>query len=169
LKPANIKLDAAGSVKILDFGIAKAMHEGQGRLRADTTQQGVILGTPSYMSPEQALGGAADHRSDIWSFGAVVGEMLSGKRPFPGDTTSEILASVVRGEPDLSGIPAAWLPLLKRCLTKDVRRRLQAIGEARIALEDGFQACGNSLDNSHPQSNSRQPACERELYPLNRL
>ncbi len=140
LKPANIKLGEGNTVKILDFGLAKAMNEGPGALRGDTTQRGVIVGTPSYMSPEQALGGAADRRSDIWSFGAVVGEMLAGKRLFPGNTTSEILASVVRGEPDLSGIPAKWLPLLNRCLTKDVSRRLQAIGEARIALEDGFAA-----------------------------
>ncbi len=140
LKPANIKLDQANGVKILDFGLAKAMHEAQGMPREETTHQGVIWGTPPYMSPEQALGGVADRRSDIWSFGAIVAEMLSGKRPFSGNTTSEILASVVRGEPDLSGIPTGWLPLLKRCLTKDVRRRLQAIGEARLALEDGFEA-----------------------------
>jgi Tol biopolymer transport system component len=138
LKPANIKLGEGNVVKILDFGLAKAMNETQGATQADTTQQGLILGTPSYMSPEQALGGGADRRSDIWSFGAVLGEMLSGKRLFPGNTTSEILASVVRGEPTLSGIPTEWLPLLSRCLTKDVRRRLQAIGEARIALENGF-------------------------------
>jgi serine/threonine protein kinase/Tol biopolymer transport system component len=140
LKPANIKLGENNVVKILDFGLAKAMNEGQGALRGDTTQQGVILGTPSYMSPEQALGAVADRRADIWSFGVVVGEMLSGKRMFAGNSTSEILASVVRGEPNLSGIPANWLPLLKRCLTKDVRLRLQAIGEARIALENGFEA-----------------------------
>src|ERR1039457_6282572 len=77
-------------------------------------------------------------RSDIWSFGALVGEMLSGKRLFLGATTSDVLASVVRGEPDLSGVPAEWIPLIRRCLTKDVRRRLQAIGEARVMLEDGL-------------------------------
>ena len=139
LKPANIKLGQGNVVKILDFGLAKAMNEGQAELRGDTTQQGLILGTPSYMSPEQALGAAADRRSDIWSFGVVVGEMLSGKRLFSGNSTSEILTSVVRGEPDLSGIPDHWLPLLKRCLTKDVRLRLQAIGEARVMLENGFR------------------------------
>ncbi len=138
LKPGNIKLGEGGSVKILDFGLAKALNEGQEGIPSDTIQKGLIAGTPSYMSPEQVLGGAADRRSDIWSFGAVVGEMLSGKRLFPGNSTSEILASVVRGQPDLSAIPAGWLPLLNRCLTKDVRRRWQAIGEARIALEDGF-------------------------------
>ena len=90
------------------------------------------------MSPEQALGGPIDRRSDIWSFGALVAEMLSGKRVFPGSDPSEIRASVVRGEPDLSGVPREWRPLLGRCLTKDVRRRLQSIGEARVALEDGL-------------------------------
>ena len=138
LKPANIKLGANNVVKILDFGLAKALNEGTESLRGDTTQQGIILGTPSYMSPEQALGAAADRRSDIWSFGVVVTEMLSGKRLFSGNSTSEILTSVVRGEPDLSNIPLNWRPLLNRCLTKDVRFRLQAIGEARLAIENGF-------------------------------
>jgi serine/threonine protein kinase len=138
LKPANIKLGEGNVVKVLDFGLAKAMSEAQGTFRGDTTQGGTILGTPSYMSPEQALGSPTDRRSDIWSFGALVGEMLSGKRVFTGADSSEIRASVVRGEPDLSGVPREWRPLLGRCLTKDVRRRLQSIGEARVALEDGL-------------------------------
>ncbi len=138
LKPANIKLGEGNVVKVLDFGLAKAMGESQATFPADTTQAGTILGTPSYMSPEQALGGPTDRRSDIWSFGALVCEMLSGKRVFTGVSASEIRASVVRGEPDLTGVPQAWRPLLGRCLTKDVRRRLQSIGEARVALEDGL-------------------------------
>lgn len=138
LKPANIKLGQGNVVKVLDFGLAKAMSEAQGTLPGDTTQGGMILGTPSYMSPEQALGGPIDRRSDIWSFGALVAEMLTGKRVFAGATASEIRASVVRGEPDLSGVPREWRPLLGRCLMKDVRRRLQSIGEARVALEDGL-------------------------------
>jgi serine/threonine protein kinase len=138
LKPANIKLGEGNVVKVLDFGLAKAMSEAQETVAGDTTQVGTILGTPSYMSPEQALGGVVDRRSDIWSFGALVAEMLSGKRVFPGSAPSEIRASVVRGEPDLSGVPREWKPLLGRCLTKDVRRRLQSIGEARLALEDGL-------------------------------
>ena len=137
LKPANIKLGEGGVVKVLDFGLAKAMDEVQAT-SGGMTERGVILGTPSYMSPEQALGGPTDRRSDIWSFGVLIGEMLSGKRIFAGATKSEILASVVRGEPDLSGIPPEWMPLLRRCLTKDVRRRLQSIGEARVTLEDGL-------------------------------
>jgi serine/threonine protein kinase len=138
LKPANIKFGEGHVVKVLDFGLAKAMSEAQDTVSGDTTQSGTILGTPSYMSPEQALGGPIDRRSDIWSFGALVAEMLSGKRVFPGSSPSEIRASVVRGEPDLSGAPREWKPLLGRCLTKDVRRRLQSIGEARVALEDGL-------------------------------
>jgi Tol biopolymer transport system component len=139
LKPANIKLSDGTVAKVLDFGLAKAINDWNATAPPDITQRGVIVGTPSYMAPEQALGAPADRRSDIWSFGVVLGEMLSGKRMFPGSTTSEILEAVVRGEPDLSSVPPEWLPLLKRCLTKDVRRRLQAMGEARIALENGFE------------------------------
>src|SRR5579862_4524282 len=132
LKPANIKLGEGGTVKVLDFGLAKAIDEVQHAPPGEITRKGTILGTAAYMSPEQALGGTIDRRSDIWSFGVVVVEMLSAKRLFTGATTSDILASVVRGEPDFSGVPGEWAPLIRRCLTKDVRRRLQSIGEARV-------------------------------------
>jgi serine/threonine protein kinase len=138
LKPANIKLGEGGVVKVLDFGLAKAMHEVWPTMSGETTQRGIVVGTPLYMSPEQALGGPTDRRSDIWSFGVLVSEMLLGKHLFEGASTSKILASVVHVEPELSGIPPQWMPLLRRCLTKDVRRRLQSIGEARVALEDGL-------------------------------
>jgi serine/threonine protein kinase len=138
LKPANIKLGEGGVVKVLDFGLAKAMHEAGPLISGETTQQGIVLGTPLYMSPEQALGGQTDRRSDIWSFGVLVSEMLLGMHLFDGATRSEILASVVHVEPQLAGIPRQWMPLLHRCLTKDVRRRLQSIGEARVMLEDGL-------------------------------
>jgi hypothetical protein len=127
-------------VKVLDFGLAKAMDAVQPASPGEITKTGTIVGTASYMSPEQARGGQIDRRSDIWSFGVLVSEMLSGKRPFTGATTSSVLASVVRDEPDLSGVPVEWTPLLRRCLTKDIRRRLQSIGEARVMLEDGLPA-----------------------------
>ena len=142
LKPGNIKLGEGGAVKVLDFGVAKAMGDSQLAPSPETpnkeiTHTGIILGTAPYMSPEQALGGTVDRRSDIWSFGVVLAEILSGKRPFTGASTGDILASVVRTEPDLSDVPSQWAPLIRRCLTKDVRRRLQSIGEARLMLEDG--------------------------------
>ena len=138
LKPANIKLTASGAVKVLDFGLAKGTDESHATPSGDTTHAGTILGTPAYMSPEQALGGHIDRRSDIWSFGVLLMEMLTGKRPFTGRSTDELLSAIVRNEPDWSTVPARWTPLLRRCLTKDVRRRLQAIGEARLAIEDGL-------------------------------
>jgi len=140
LKPSNIKLGANGVVKVLDFGLAKAMDEAEPLPDGAMTRPGTIFGTPCYMSPEQALGGPADRRSDIWSFGVLVSEMLTGKRLFTGGSGSSILASVVRGEPVLLGIPPEWEPLLRRCLIRDVRRRLQSIGEARLMLEDGLPA-----------------------------
>jgi serine/threonine protein kinase/WD40 repeat protein len=150
LKPANIKLGEGGVLKVLDFGLAKAVNEAVPNQSSEVTQQGVILGTPFYMSPEQALGGPVDRRSDIWSFGVLVSEMLSGKHLFEGSSNSEILASVIQVEPDLSGIPQQWAPLLRRCLTKDVRRRLQSIGEARIALEDGLPVPAESASRHFP-------------------
>jgi eukaryotic-like serine/threonine-protein kinase len=104
------------------------------------TRAGTILGTAAYMSPEQALGKAADKRADIWSFGAVLYEMLSGRRAFEGESASDILAAVLKLEPDWSALPkktpAAIKRLIRRCLTKERRQRLQAIGDARIVIEE---------------------------------
>ena len=150
LKPANVKLRPDGTVKVLDFGLARALaSEASGSaaelsqsptLTQRMTQAGVILGTAAYMSPEQARGREADRRADVWAFGAVLYEMLAGRRAFAGETTSEMLAAVMRDEPDWAALPAGlsprWRRLLERCLAKDPRRRLQAIGETRIALED---------------------------------
>jgi serine/threonine-protein kinase len=150
LKPANVKLRPDGTVKVLDFGLARALDtEPAGSAAALSqsptltdrmTQAGMILGTAAYMAPEQARGRGADRRADVWAFGAVLYEMLSGRGAFAGETVSETLAAVMRDAPDWSALPAGlgsgWRRLLERCLEKDPRRRMQAVGEARIALED---------------------------------
>ena len=150
LKPANIKVRPDGAVKVLDFGLAKALEPVE-VVRGDVTasptitspaltQIGMILGTAAYLSPEQVKGRPADKRSDVWAFGAVLYEMLSGQRAFKGEDISDTLAAVLRQTIDLTGLPASTPPavrrLVSRCLDRDVKRRLRDIGEARIALED---------------------------------
>jgi eukaryotic-like serine/threonine-protein kinase len=152
LKPQNIKASIEGRVKVLDFGLAKALDPVGGSspsasqlaqsptLTLGATVQGVILGTAAYMSPEQAAGGVADRRADIWSFGVVLYEMLCGRRLFDGETVSHVLAGVLKEEPDFSalpdGVPRRVRNLLRRCLRKRPRERLQAIGDARVVLEE---------------------------------
>jgi hypothetical protein len=148
LKPANVKISPEGVVKVLDFGLAKVLEDeplapslgNSPTLTMGHTRAGVILGTAAYMSPEQAVGRQADRRSDIFSFGAVLFEMLTGQRAFGGATTPDVLEAVVKSEPDWSKLAIDTSDtiklLLHRCLTKDRKQRLQAIGEARIVLEN---------------------------------
>ena len=148
LKPANIKLRPDGTVKVLDFGLAKAWEAGDSAfdssmsptLTQHATAAGVILGTAAYMSPEQAAGISVDRRADIWSFGVVLWEMLTGHKLFDGETVSHVLASVLKDEVDLNELPpetpAHLKRLIGRCLRKKPKQRLQAIGDARIALEE---------------------------------
>src|ERR1041385_5302597 len=146
IKPANIKVNDDDAVKVLDFGLAKVFvdetpeaHLSHSPTLIRGTQAGMILGTAAYMSPEQAKGKVVDKRSDIWAFGCVLFEMLTGKQSFSGETLTDILASVVRAEPDWNSLPASTPEvvrrLLRRCLTKDPKQRLRDIGEARITIE----------------------------------
>jgi serine/threonine-protein kinase len=153
LKPANIKVRADGTVKILDFGLAKALEKcsGIGEPRGDDgsksatvtspalTVRGVILGTAAYMSPEQAKGRAVDRRTDIWAFGCVLFEMLTGARAFKGDDVPDTMVAVLSKEPDWQTLPASAAsvrPLIARCLKKDPKQRLQAIGDARVQIDE---------------------------------
>src|SRR5665213_361518 len=146
LKPANIKIDPEDKVKVLDFGLAKAFADPMTGASDNPTNSptvtiggtiaGTILGTAAYLAPEQARGKKVDKRADIWAFGVVAWEMLTGERLFKGETTVEVLGKVLEQRPDLDRVPAKFRKLLARCLDRNVKDRLRDIGEARFLLEE---------------------------------
>jgi serine/threonine-protein kinase len=149
LKPANVKVRPDGTVKVLDFGLAKALDHAQGSAPGAhddisnsptitspaRTAQGMILGTAAYMSPEQARGQPVDKRADIWAFGVVLYEMLTGRRLFQGEHVTDVLAAIVRDTPDLSAVPPELRRLVEKCLEKDPRSRLRDISSVALFLE----------------------------------
>ena len=168
LKPANVKRTPAGEVKVLDFGLAKGAGAAESSpdlsqsptMTYGATGAGVVLGTAAYMSPEQARGKVVDRRTDIWSFGCVLYECLTGRQLFTGETASDIIAKILEREPDWNTVPQAVSEkvrdLLRRCLEKDARRRLRDIGDARLELEEALAARASSSRIAAAEAGARR-------------
>jgi serine/threonine protein kinase len=183
LKPANIKVRPDGTVKVLDFGLAKALAPDAASASGLTpardvaasptmtspamTEIGMMLGTAAYMAPEQARGRPVDERADIWAFGCLLFEMLTGRRAFAGDDVSETVASILKSEPEWSALPASTPPavqrLLRRCLAKELARRLPDIGVARLEIDE---ALSSDVETSAAPSGSSSVAASRSRWPF---
>jgi serine/threonine protein kinase/Tol biopolymer transport system component len=177
LKPANVKLAPGDCVKVLDFGLAKALSDDSApaniadspTLSAAATRAGLILGTPAYMSPEQARAKPTDRRTDIWSFGCVLFEMLTGRMAFAGETITDTLAAVLTQNPRFDLLPPSTPPrirqLIERCLQKDAKQRLQAIGDARIEIDDALTPSNTPAESHIPAATTPQSSAPESSMP----
>jgi eukaryotic-like serine/threonine-protein kinase len=173
LKPANVKLRSDGTVKVLDFGLAKALARedaAEDPPTATVTLPGTVLGTPAYMSPEQVRGDEATRRSDVWAFGVILFELLTGTRPFRGSTQSDVLAAVLQTTPDWSALPPETPPgvrrLVQRCLERDPKARLHDIGDARLEIEDAERTPWPATPGGLTTPQSASPGRRRLSSPL---
>ncbi len=178
LKPANVKITPEGAVKVLDFGLAKVLTGGDSSVSLDpsnsptisamATQMGIILGTAAYMAPEQAKGKPVDRRADIWAFGCVLYEMLTGKKAFEGETITDIIAAVVTKDPDWTLLPDTTPPaarrLLQRCLQKDPRQRLRDIGDVRLAIEETMSGADAGTEAYTGRATQAKPTSPLRRY-----